>query len=236
MNLIRIWGIVFILLWIFTIPFPLNSIPNPVYYFEAFFSGLEQEICCFLGLNFQFSGHFYSDSIDLGIHVIFLVILALLSSIAIQKLRNINSEKVSQLLLLISSYTLAFFLLKYGYDKLFKLQFYFPEPNILHTEFGKLDLDILYWSTIGKSHSYNIFLGLIEIIPAFLLFFARTRKLGACIGLAVLIHVLMINISYHIEVKILSSFLIFLCLIILSKYWKSLVGFFFQNKNIVDED
>ena len=103
---------------------------------------------------------------------------------------------------------LAFFLLRYGFDKLFKHQFYLPEPNTLYTPVGLLSKDILFWTSMGTSHSYNVFMGLIEIIPAFLLFFKRTRMLGGLISFAVLLNVLMINIGFDITVKILSSFLL----------------------------
>jgi hypothetical protein len=133
----------------------------------------------------------------------------------------------------ISAYILSFFLFVYGFNKVFKLQFYIPEPNTLYTPLGQLSKDILFWSSMGSSHSYNLFMGLVEIIPALLLLFRRTRMLGAVISFTVLLNVLMINFGFDISVKILSSFLLFLSLVILAPYAKKLFSFFFQVNNKV---
>lgn len=133
----------------------------------------------------------------------------------------------------ISAYILSFFLFVYGFNKIFKLQFYIPEPNTLYTPLGQLSKDILFWSSMGSSHSYNLFMGLVEIIPALLLLFRRTRMLGAVISFTVLLNVLMINFGFDISVKILSSFLLFLSLVILVPYAKKLFSFFFQVNNKV---
>jgi hypothetical protein len=114
------------------------------------------------------------------------------------------------LLYVTSSYVLAFFLLKYGFDKVFKHQFYYPEPAILHTPLGLLDNDILYWSTMGKSYSYSVFMGILEIIPAFLLLSRKFRLLGSCIALGVFLNVFAVNIGFDIQVKFLAGFLLFL--------------------------
>ena len=133
----------------------------------------------------------------------------------------------------ISAYILSFFLFVYGFNKVFKLQFYIPEPNTLYTPLGQLSKDILFWSSMGSSYSYNLFMGLVEIIPALLLLFRRTRMLGAVISFTVLLNVLMINFGFDISVKILSSFLLFLSLVILVPYATKLFSFFFQVNNKV---
>lgn len=225
-NFIRIWLISFVLLFIITVPFPIHSITHPGLFLEPFLVQLEETICHFIGLKFIFQHHFYSDSVDLTVHLTGLFFISLILGLSLNK--HPCSTRIGQLWLPFLSYVLAFFLFKYGCDKLFKIQFYYPEPNILFTPFGKLDLDILYWSTIGKSHGYNIFLGIIEIIPGFLLLHSKTRKLGALIAFMVLIHVLMINIFYHIEVKILSSFLVLISFAVLFHYRKELISFFFS--------
>lgn len=225
----------FCLLFILTLPFPLQFIQHPAFLFETFFSTIEQNLCVLLGFSFHFQGHFYSDSIDLLVHVCFIFLLALIVSITLFKWSLFQTEKIKQLSLLIPAYILAFFMIKYGFDKVFKLQFYYPEPNILYTELGRLDLDILYWSTIGKSYSYSVFMGLMEIIPGILLLYSKTRKLGAFICFGLLLHVLMINISYNIEVKFLSSFLLLLSVLILAHYWKAIFAFFIRNEAYLPE-
>jgi hypothetical protein len=121
-------------------------------------------------------------------------------------------------------------MLKYGFDKVFKAQFYLPEPNLLFTPLGKLDKDILYWSTMGSSYSYNIFMGLMEVIPALLLLFKKTRILGLFILSGVLINVVFVNFSFDISVKLFSSFLLFINLLLLAPSIKKIIQFFVLNK------
>ena len=157
------------------------------------------------------------------------VIIALLVALLTNK-KSTENEKLNYWLTSFYSYILSFFLLVYGFNKLFKVQFFTPEPNTLFTPVGLLSKDILFWTSMGSSYNYNLFMGIIEIIPALLLFFSRTRMLGGLIALAVLINVFMINIGFDISVKILSTFLIFIALLILKPYTSSLLSFFFQLK------
>jgi hypothetical protein len=90
-----------------------------------------------------------------------------------------------------------------------------PEPNLLYTPLGKLDKDILFWSTMGSSYSYNLFMGLLEVIPAFMLLFRRTRTLGLIISFGVLVNVLAINLSFDISVKLFVCFLLSVILFLL---------------------
>jgi hypothetical protein len=121
-------------------------------------------------------------------------------------------------------------LLKYGADKVFKAQFYLPEPNILYSTFGKLDKDILFWSTMGISRSYNIFLGATEIFAAVLLLFKRTRLIGAIIAVAILCNIVAINFSYDISVKGYSLFLLLLATILALPFRHSLFRYIISQK------
>jgi len=136
-----------------------------------------------------------SDSSTLYILVFILLILALVL-VLLTKLMKISKEKsivLFQNIQLVLVFYLSLVMLKYGFDKVFKVQFYLPEPNLLYTPLGLLERDILYWSTIGSSYSYSIFIGLIEIIPAILLIFRKTRIFGLVILVGVLVHVIAIN-------------------------------------------
>ncbi len=116
---------------------------------------------------------------------------------------------------LLACYYLSLHLLSYGLNKVFKYQFYLPEPNILYTPLGQIDRDLLFWSTMGSSYGYNLFLGLLEVIPALLLLYRKTRVLGLLLALGVTGHVVAINFSFDISVKLFSSFLCFLCVLTL---------------------
>jgi hypothetical protein len=152
---------------------------------------------------------FSSDSKGLYFLLPFLAILSVILTPFLLRFFSQNQlEKFKTYIVLIATYYFAVILMKYGFDKVFKAQFYLPEPNILYTPFGNLDKDILFWSTMGTSYSYNLFMGFMEIIPAILILFNRTRQIGLLISLGVLINVLAINISFDISVKLFSCFLL----------------------------
>lgn len=138
--------------------------------------------------------------------------------------RKTDFNKWNEIIHTILAYILIFFLLKYGFDKVFKNQFYFPEPNILHTPLGQLNKDILFWSTMGTSYGYNIFMGIIEIVPALLLIGRRTRFLGCVLAFGVLLNVWAINIGFDISVKLLSTILLLSAIYILLYYWRLIVA------------
>jgi len=173
-----------------------------------------------------------SDSTSMYLLVLILLFIAIIFSLLLPIFRfwKKHKNKTLTILQLILVYYLALIMLKYGFDKVFKAQFYLPEPNLLFTPLGKLDKDILYWSTMGSSYSYNIFMGLMEVIPALLLLFKKTRILGLFILSGVLINVVFVNFSFDISVKLFSSFLLFINLLLLAPSIKKIIQFFVLNK------
>ncbi|MBO2008245.1 hypothetical protein [Hymenobacter negativus] len=127
-----------------------------------------------------------------------------------------------------AAWWLALHLLLYGFDKVFKSQFYLPEPNTLYTPLGQLSPDLAYWSVMGTSHAYSVFAGLLEVLPGLLLLWGRTRLLGGLLALAVLANVLALNIGFDISVKLWSGFLLLLAGVVagpgLRTLWAGLVA------------
>ncbi|HET9503906.1 MAG TPA: hypothetical protein VFO93_10210 [Hymenobacter sp.] len=109
---------------------------------------------------------------------------------------------------------LALQLLEYGFDKVFKHQFYLPEPNTLYTPLGQLPPDLAYWSVMGASRSYSVFAGLLEVLPGLLLLWGRTRLVGGIMAVAVLANVLALNIGFDISVKLWSGSLLLLAVLV----------------------
>ena len=107
-----------------------------------------------------------------------------------------------------AAWFLALHLLLYGFDKVFKSQFYLPEPNTLYTPLGQLSPDLAYWSLMGTSYTYSVFAGLLEVGPGLLLLWGRTRLVGGVLALAVLANVLALNFGFDISVKLWSGFLL----------------------------
>lgn len=222
----------FTLLGIVFIPFPFNVFPYQVKITEFLFN----KVIRFFAVNLFNLSHEYpeisSDSSALFIlmFILFGLSILLASSVFFLKKWKRYEEKIFNLILLIVCYYLILQLLNYGINKLFKAQFYLPEPNILYTPFGQLDKDILYWSTMGVSYEYNLFLGITEILAALLLALKKTRVLGLLLSTAIFINVIAVNFSFDISVKMYSSFLFALSIILLSPFLTTLYHFFIQGK------
>jgi hypothetical protein len=224
--------LIFIGLTLFFIPVTWNLFPYHGEFTSIVFSAIINQIAYSTNIEIILSD-FSSDSKGLYVLISVLFIFSILTTPLIIKIFTSSQlQKFEFFLKIISTYYLSVILMKYGFDKVFKAQFYLPEPNILYTPLGKLDKDILFWSTMGVSRSYNLFLGFAEIIPAILILFYRTRQIGLMISLGVLINVLAINLSFDISVKLFSAFLILINLYLLIPTLGILWNLFILNKVI----
>ncbi len=224
-RFIVIYAIGFIL----TFPFPYNIMPDIGGLFSTVFEPVNQ---WWIQSVFQMksgTSTILSDTTGLYVHLINLSIISLLGTILWWLITKWQQNKlVWQWFHISISYYLALTLLIYGFNKVFKFQFFFPEPNTLFTPLGQLTPDILYWSTIGTSYQYSLFSGLIEVVPAILLLFRKTRLLGGIIALMVIINIVMINFGFDISVKVYSLFLFLLAILIISPHIKPIINFLFK--------
>lgn len=223
---------IFVILFAITLPFPLSFFPVPGEFLHAFLAKLNSWSAeNLLGLQPGLKMQVESDSTGFYIHVFHLVVFSIAAGLAWTAISRKGDEaRLKYIINTTATYILAFFLLKYGFDKVFKFQFYLPEPNTLYTPMGFLSKDILFWSTVGSSYSYSVFSGIIEVIPALLLFSRKTRLLGGLIAFGVMLHVLLINFSFDISVKILSMYLLLLCMLVIGPYLQSLANVFISRK------
>lgn len=176
---------------------------------------------------------FSSDSKGMNMLLLLLFILAAALALFLGRLKfwKDHEAKILVFIQVVVCYYLASRLLVYGFDKIFKTQFYQPEPNTLFTPLGYLSKDILFWSVMGTSKWYCLLSGLAEVIPAVLLLFKRTRVFGLFLIVLVLLHVLTINIGFDISVKLYSLFLLFLAVLLLAPHAQSIITFFFRQQN-----
>lgn len=224
----------FLLLGILFIPFPFHFISFQQAFTEIIFGKLIGVTASNLfGLQLS-STAVHSDSASMYVLVLLLLFLSLLLSSAfsfISKWKKYQPLLV-QTIYLICTYYLVLLLMKYGLDKVFKTQFYLPEPNTLYTPLGQVDKDLLYWTSMGTSRLYNMFTGMVEVMAALLLLFKRTRMAGSFLAAAALLQVVMINFGFDISVKIFSLFLFCIACYLLAPYMPRLVRAFFTNKEI----
>ncbi|MBL4755602.1 MAG: hypothetical protein JKY52_18670 [Flavobacteriales bacterium] len=207
LKLLGFWVVFwFVFLFIISLQFDYAVLPNIGKITAPVFRGIGE----WLGYSSEYG--LVSDSREMYQHTLLLIPLSVLIAMFSFWLDQggVYHERMKYWFHVGGAYFLALQLFKYGFDKLFKHQFYLPEPNTLFTPLGYLSKDILYWSTMGASYSYNVFMGLLEIIPAIMLLFRPTRLVGTLSTVAVMLNVLMVNIGFDISVKLYSAFLLFL--------------------------
>ena len=166
----------------------------------------------------------------------FVFLLSLLGTVIywlIPRKNRSNQEarlaKANSLLHTMIRYYVGLMLINYGLIKLFKTQFPFPNILTLNTKLGDLSPMGLTWAFFGYSYSYNIFVGIVEIM-AILLLFRRTTTLGALISFAASVNIMMINYSYDVSVKILSTALALLTFYLLLPQLKNFYDFLVLQK------
>ena len=174
---------------------------------------------------------FSSDTIGLNILLVLLLIISFLLVLGLQ-LVKVKTTRIIPIFKLLSAYYIAAVFLKYGFDKVFKRQFYLPEPNILYSNFGSLTKDTLFWSTMGTSHFYSVLTGVIEVIAGLLILFKRTRVAGFFLALVVAINILLINIGFDISVKLFTLFLLMVLLFNLYPFLKNTYALFIQHTQV----
>ena len=173
-----------------------------------------------------------SDTVSMYILVLLLFLLSLFSVGILSNIKKWEKhrEKIILFFYSVSRYYLALLLLKYGLDKVFKNQFYVPEPNTLYTPMGRVEKDLLFWSSMGTSWLYSFFLGALELLASVFILIKRTRLVGLLMSFMIMLNVVSINFGFDISVKLFSLFLLFLSGYLLAPYWQPLVHFFLQRK------
>jgi hypothetical protein len=201
---------------------------------QLLFSGLINNTASLLFGVSPNNTNVYSDTPSMYVLVFDLLLLAVIITIILKSIKKVKplQQKIHTISYNSCLYYLIIILLKYGLDKICKAQFYLPEPNTLFTSVGKLDKDILFWTSMGTSKLYNTITGSIEVLAALLLFFKRTRLAGILLTIIALLQVALINFSFDISVKLFSSLLLCISFYLFQPYAKRLVAVIFTLKEI----
>jgi len=121
-------------------------------------------------------------------------------------------------------YHLGWYLLIYGWAKIFPLQMPAPGPDRLIQSYGDSSPMGLVWTFVGASVGYEIFSGFAEAIAGYLLFWRRTALVGSLMAMAVLANVMALNYFFDVPVKLFSTHLFLFGLFIAAPDLPRLVG------------
>jgi len=206
----RRWALLFGVLFAATVPLGYRVLPSPGVALRPWLEAAGQALV-------KRPVALFSDSADLCAYAAGLLLATALAAGAWAAWARRTAATEARLWYVLhtgAAWFLALQLLEYGFDKVFKHQFYLPEPNTLYTPLGQLPPDLAYWSVMGASHSYSVFAGLLEVLPGLLLLWGRTRLVGGILAVAVLANVLGLNIGFAISVKLWSGFLLLLAALV----------------------
>lgn len=107
-------------------------------------------------------------------------------------------------------------MLFYGFAKLIPTQMPAPPLAALLRPYGDFSPASVLWLQVGTSYPYEIMLGAVEVLAGVLLFLPRTATLGALLGLASMVQVFLLNMTFDVPVKILSGHLLLMSLVLLT--------------------
>jgi hypothetical protein len=131
---------------------------------------------------------------------------------------------------------LAFALLVYGVAKLYVGQFGELGNRRLLTTIGDASPMDLLWTFMAASRPYEVLTGVLEILPALLLFHRRTALLGAVLAAVVLANVVALNWCYDVPVKLYSTHLLVAALALLLPWRGPLWSLFVANRSCEPPD
>ncbi|HUH25241.1 MAG TPA: hypothetical protein VLY87_01315, partial [Flavobacterium sp.] len=219
-RFLQLFVIIYFFFYIF--PFPLNSIPFIGAIFK-YYTNVIELLTIWMGENvfgleqiekikMTGSGDTTFDYVKL---CAFLVLSFFVTSIFFLFKTTINTEKIIVFVRTYARYFLAFILLSYGFSKFFEGQFSYPSLERLDQKIGDSSPMGLLWTFMGYSKTYSIFGGLCQVSAGFLLFFRRTSAIGSFLALIVMANIVVLNFSYDVPVKLFSTHLVLISLLIL---------------------
>ncbi len=172
------------------------------------------------------SGDMYYNYIELFFCFCVAAVLSLIWSLYNKKEKNYDT--LLHWFLIFIRYYLAYSLISYGYAKIFYNQFGAPGLNRLLQTYGESSPMGITWTFMGTSKAYTVFSGLAELFGGVLLLFRRTTLLGSLVAFAVMFNVMMLNYCYDVPVKLYSTELVILTLLLIvcngHHLWKVLWG------------
>jgi hypothetical protein len=127
----------------------------------------------------------------------------------------------------LARYRLAYGMVGWGLKKAFPMQMVYPTVGMLNTPFIDMAEKKLYWSHVGVSFWYTVFLGFAEIIPGLLLLNRKTASLGGALAAVVTFNICIANHAYDAGVAVPAAYFaiigIFVVWYDLPKIWNLLV-------------
>ena len=121
-------------------------------------------------------------------------------------------------------------MLSFGLAKLIPNQMPGPTLAQLLQPYGSFSPMSVMWLQVGSSPAYEMALGAVEVAAGLLLFVPRTAVLGAAVSLASTAQILLMNLTFDIPEKLLSSHLLLISLVLLAPHLRRLLDVFVRQR------
>ena len=144
------------------------------------------------------------------------IVIGLIWHFADRKRKNYNL--LYYWLRVIVRYRVAIGMIEFGFVKVFLIQMPQAPLGTLHTRFGDITAQKLYWLSVGVVPWYEITLGMVEVIAGSLLFFRKTVLPGALLTVAASANIVFVNFAYDGGVHVYSSYFVLLGMFLLIPY------------------
>src|SRR4051812_6118716 len=162
--------------------------------------------------------------------IVALGVAAIVATVWSLAARRLEYRRLRGWLFIGMRYYVAVTMLVYGGFKIVDSQFPPLALEQVARPLGSLAPMGLLWAFMGYSSIYASFTGLGEAAGAFLLFFRQTTTAGALILIAVLSNVALLNYTFDVPVKYLSSVLLFGAIVLAAADAKRLIAVLVLNQ------
>lgn len=127
------------------------------------------------------------------------LIASLVNKYRLNKISKISKVQIFDFIILVLRWYLGYYMFKYGFSKLIEGQFIITE-EILNTPLKNIDKFNLAWYLFSLDKTFNIIVGLSQIIGAILIIYNRTVILGAIFLIPILVQIFLIDVSFTTQI------------------------------------
>ncbi|WP_299764840.1 hypothetical protein [uncultured Dokdonia sp.] len=213
------------------IPFPVSYIPF-LGFINTWFSNMYQAFIPWFAKNILHLDKeitvFENGSGDTTYNYVLLLVIVIVSFLitiiwTVLDKKKHNLIRLNYWFITLLRYFLGYNMMSYGWQKVIPMQFSEPGFFRLLQPLGEMSPMGLAWTFIGFSPEYTIFSGVMEVTGGILVLYYRTRYLGALILTGVMANVMALNYFYDVPVKLFSTELWLMAIIIVSPKIKQLI-------------
>lgn len=126
-------------------------------------------------------------------------IVSIIKKYRLNNYSKISKEQIIDFIVLVLRWYLGYYMLKYGLSKLIDGQFVRSE-EILNTPLKDIDKFNLAWYLFSLDKTFNVIIGLSQIIGAVLIIYNRTVLLGAIVLIPILAQIFLVDVSFTTEI------------------------------------